>query len=247
MDTEQRDHGRLVSGLFGRIAPWYDFLNHFLSFGLDIVWRKQLVRCIRMHQTFRVLDLAAGTLDVSREILRQYPGSSILAMDFSFPMIQRGQRKISTKNQAAILPVTADGKALPLPDQCVDCVTIAFGIRNIKPREDCYQEALRVLTPGGRFCILEFGTSRQKILRGLYNVYLHCILPLVGRIFSGDPQAYRYLAETIQAFPDARSLSSELLRAGFSRVYHLPLTAGIVQIHVAEKLAQRNEMKSCSR
>jgi len=235
MNSEQRDHGRLVSGLFGRIAPWYDFLNHFLSLGWDIVWRKRLVRCVRLSLTFRVLDLAAGTLDVSREILRQHPGSSVLAMDFSFPMLQRGQRKIQTEKHTAILPVTADGRTLPLPDQCVDCATIAFGIRNIKPREDCYREVLRVLTPGGRFCVLEFGTGRQKILRGLYNVYLHRILPLMGRLFSGDPQAYRYLAQTIQTFPDARALSLELLQAGFSKVYSFPLTAGIVQIHVAEK------------
>ncbi len=238
MNSEQRDHGRLVSGLFGRIAPWYDFLNHFLSLGWDIVWRKRLVRCVRLSRTFRVLDLAAGTLDVSREILRQHPGGSVLAMDFSLPMLQRGQRKIQTEKQTAILPVTADGRTLPLPNQCVDCATIAFGIRNIKPREDCYREVLRVLTPGGRFCILEFGTGRRKILRGLYNMYLHRILPLVGWLFSGDPQAYRYLAETIQAFPDARVLSSELLQAGFSKVYSFPMTAGIVQVHVAEKSAR---------
>lgn len=235
MNSEQHDHGRRVAGLFGRIAPWYDFLNHFLSFGWDITWRKRLGRCVRMHRTFRVLDLAAGTLDVSREIVRQHPGSSVLALDFSFPMLKRGQKKIQIAKEPSILPVAGDGRLLPLPDQCVDCATIAFGIRNIKPREDAYQEVLRVLAPGGRFCILEFGAGRQKILRGMYNVYLERILPLIGRIFSGDPKAYRYLAETIQAFPDARALSRELLQAGFSRVYSFPLSAGIVQVHVAEK------------
>ncbi len=232
--AEQDDHGRQVARLFGKIAPWYDFLNHFLSLGRDIAWRKRLVRCARMQHTSRVLDLAAGTMDVSREIARQHPRCGVLALDFSLPMLMHGQKKIQPE-RSILMPVAADGRALPMPDQCVDCATIAFGIRNILPRYVAFQEVLRVLTPGGRFCILEFGTGRQKILRGVYNMYLHRILPWVGRVFSGDPQAYRYLAETIQAFPDARELSRELLQAGFARVYHFPLTAGIVQIHVAEK------------
>ncbi|HDQ41248.1 MAG TPA: ubiquinone/menaquinone biosynthesis methyltransferase [Desulfonatronum sp.] len=245
MITQQDDHSRQVSGLFRRIAPWYDFLNHLLSLGWDIVWRKQLVRCVRMHRTTRLLDLAAGTLDVSLEVVRQHPCCCVLALDFSLPMLAHGQKKIRATKQASIVPVVADGRALPLPDHCVDCATIAFGIRNILPRHDAYREVLRVLTPGGRFCILEFGAGRRKILRGMYNVYLSRILPWIGRIFSGDPRAYRYLAKTIKAFPDARALSRELLAAGFSRVYSFPLTAGIVQIHVAEKgriPAQKNSL-----
>lgn len=235
MSGDHRDHGRKVAGLFGRIAPWYDFLNHFLSLGLDIFWRRRLVRCVRGGGVSRVLDLAAGTLDVSREILRRHPGCVVLALDFSFPMLKRGQRKISGAGRAAILPVAADGRFLPLADKSMDCATIAFGIRNIRPREDAYREILRVLAPGGRFCILEFGAGRQRILRGMYNLYLQHLLPLIGRVFSGDPQAYRYLAETIRDFPDARALCAELTRAGFSRVLSFPLSLGIVQIHVAEK------------
>lgn len=240
---EHLDHGRRVVGLFGRIAPWYDFLNHFLSLGCDILWRKRLRRCVRVHRTNRVLDLAAGTMDVSLEIVRRMPGVDVLAMDFSEPMVRRGQKKIHSCKQAGrdnpagprIQGVVADGRALPARDASVDCVTIAFGIRNIRPREEAYQEVLRVLSPGGRFCILEFGAARRKILRGFYNVYLHRVLPLIGRIFSGDPQAYRYLAESIQEFPDAVQLSRELLNAGFIRAYSVPMTFGIVQLHIAEK------------
>ena len=235
MKTEHKEHGRQVVGLFGRIAPWYDFLNHFLSLGWDVAWRKRLRRCVRVHRTKRVLDLAAGTLDVSREITRHMPDVDVVAMDFSEPMLRRGQRKIRSTGDGRIQPTVADGRALPAKAESVDCVTIAFGIRNIRPREAAYQEVLRVLTPGGRFCILEFGAGRQKILRGVYNVYLHHVLPLVGRIFSGDPQAYRYLAESIQEFPDAGTLCRELTRAGFDRAYSVPLTFGIVQLHIAEK------------
>ncbi|GAB6059268.1 bifunctional demethylmenaquinone methyltransferase/2-methoxy-6-polyprenyl-1,4-benzoquinol methylase UbiE [Desulfonatronum parangueonense] len=235
MKTEHGDHGKQVVSLFGRIAPWYDFLNHFLSLGWDITWRKRLRQCVRTHQTRRVLDLAAGTLDVSREIRRHMPDVRVLAVDFSEPMLRRGQKKIRAAHETSIQPVVADGRALPVLTESVDCVTIAFGIRNIKPRQAAYQEVLRVLTPGGRFCILEFGTGRQKIMQGFYNLYLNHILPMVGRIFSGDPHAYRYLAESIQEFPTARNLSRELAAAGFERVYSVPLTFGIVQLHIAEK------------
>lgn len=235
MNIEHGEHGRRVAGLFGRIAPWYDFLNHFLSLGWDVLWRRRLVQCVRLGDTLRVLDLACGTLDVSREVLRQHPGGRVLGMDFSYPMLQRGKRKIQKSGQTSIQPVAADGRHLPLPDRCVDCATIAFGIRNIRPREDAYQEVLRVLTPGGRFCILEFGSGRNRIMRGIYNIYLQRLLPMIGRVFSGDAHAYQYLADTIQAFPDARELAGELLQAGFSRVCSFPLTLGIVHIHLAEK------------
>lgn len=242
MKPDHTDHGRVVVGLFGRIAPWYDFLNHVLSLGCDVVWRKRLRRCVRIHRTDRVLDLAAGTLDVSREIVRHMPGVDVVAMDFSEPMLRRGQRKIrgrteqgGSSSHTRIQAVVADGRALPARNESVDCVTIAFGIRNILPREAAYREVLRVLAPGGRFCILEFGAGRQKILRGFYNIYLRHALPLIGRLFSGDPQAYRYLAESIQAFPDARTLCGELLQAGFARAYSVPMTFGIVQLHIAEK------------
>jgi demethylmenaquinone methyltransferase/2-methoxy-6-polyprenyl-1,4-benzoquinol methylase len=227
------EHGRRVSGLFDNIAGWYDFLNHFLSAGQDIYWRRRLVRYLRPGNTGTVLDLAAGTLDVSREIRRQHPGLRVLSLDFSRPMLCRGKSKIA--GDSSTLPVQADGRALPLPDGCVDTVTIAFGIRNILPRTDAYREIVRVLAPGGRLCILEFGTGQARIWRGLYNFYLGTVLPHIGRFFSRNPEAYQYLADTILAFPDARALARELANAGFDQVGSQPLCSGIVYIHVADK------------
>lgn len=232
----QGAHGEKVAAMFGRIARWYDFLNHFLSLGQDHVWRHRLVRHLRAPATGTVLDLAAGTMDVSTEILRQYPGVQVLALDFARPMLVQGAKgKIQGKREGRILPVQADGKKLPLPDGSVDGATIAFGIRNILPRQECYAEVLRVLRPGSRFCILEFGTGSRRVWRGVYNFYLDKLLPTIGKVVSGDDGAYRYLADTIKAFPDERTLAQELLEAGFSRVFHLPMLSGIVYAHIAEK------------
>ncbi|MBU1228560.1 MAG: ubiquinone/menaquinone biosynthesis methyltransferase [Proteobacteria bacterium] len=239
-EQDQRDelHGRQVAAMFGRIAGWYDFLNHALSLGLDIYWRWRLARSARPQPGSLVLDLAAGTLDVSVALCRQYPEVRVAAVDFALPMLQRGQRKLAGDLGRRVLPVQGDGRRLPLPDASVSAATIAFGIRNIRPRLSAHQEVLRVLRPGGRFCILEFGTGRRKVWGGLYNFYLDTVLPALGRLVSGDPAAYRYLAETIRQFPDERQLGRELLDAGYARVFHVAMLSGIVYLHVAEKAGQ---------
>lgn len=226
-------HSQKVSTLFDNIAGWYDFLNHFLSMGQDFYWRKRLVKMIRPGSTGNILDLAAGTLDVSLAIAQQNIARHILAVDFSRSMLEKGRRKIQ-KHQD-IFSIQGDGRCLPLPNCCVDTVTIAFGIRNIVPRTAAYEEILRVLVPGGRLYILEFGTAQTQIWKGLYNFYLHWILPKVGLFFSKDPEAYQYLADTITTFPQARALAQELLNAGFARVLYQPLSSGIVYIHIAQK------------
>lgn len=229
-------HGHKVAAMFGRIARWYDFLNRLLSLGQDVWWRYRLVRAVNPPPDGLVLDLAAGTLDVSVELLRQHPGLRVAALDFTLPMLVVGrERKLKGTRAERIFPVQADGRALPLPDASVDAVTIAFGIRNIKPRAEAYAEILRVLKPGGRLCVLEFGTGSRRVWKGLYNFYLDKLLPAIGRLVSRDAGAYRYLADTIRAFPDERALARELLEAGFAKVYHLPMLSGIVFLHVAGK------------
>lgn len=240
-ETSQRDrvHGRQVAAMFGRIAGWYDFLNHTLSLGLDIYWRWRLARSAAPLSTPKaggvVLDLAAGTLDVALALVRMYPGLRVAAVDYTLPMLARGKEKLKGPLSQIILPVQGDGRLLPLPDESMDAATIAFGIRNIRPRMAAHREVLRVLKPGGRFCILEFGTGRRKVWGGLYNFYLDKVLPGLGRLVSGDRAAYRYLAETIREFPDERQLSRELLEAGYARVFHVAMLSGIVYLHVAEK------------
>ncbi|WP_459891662.1 ubiquinone/menaquinone biosynthesis methyltransferase [Desulfothermus okinawensis] len=228
---QSRDY--TVARMFSRIAPWYDFLNHFLSLGVDIYWRKKLINLITPSKKGPIfLDLATGTMDVAKEIEKKFGhrGGIILGMDLSFEMLSHGKKKLKNSK---IYPVCANAKELPISTSSVDFVTIAFGIRNISPRLDTYSEVLRVLRPGGKFLILEFGSSRNKILFGLYNLYLNHILPKIGQLISKDPLAYTYLSETIKKFPLAQKLQMELLEAGFKDVLYFPLTFGIVNIYVA--------------
>ena len=230
-----RQHDRAVAGMFGRIAGFYDLLNHLLSCGVDCYWRRELSATARIVDTHRFLDLAAGTLDVSFSLRRHHSSCTVLAMDFCPPMLSLGRKKLLRRNTQGIIPVSADGKHIPLPDSSVDTVTIAFGIRNILPRSEALREMHRVLVPGGRVCILEFGSGREKIWGGAYNFYLGKVLPLIGRLISQDSDAYQYLARTIREFPSARNLALEMEEAGFSHVSYKKLTSGIVCLHMGEK------------
>ncbi|MDL2268151.1 ubiquinone/menaquinone biosynthesis methyltransferase [Desulfovibrio sp. OttesenSCG-928-G15] len=230
--------GGSVQRLFSHIAGGYDLLNKILSFGFDALWRAKLADAVRpfpLKSTSRILDLAAGTLEVSLALAKRYPNRSILAMDFCRPMLVRGVPKLAKSRNRKIYPVTADARHLPLPDASVDAVTIAFGLRNIRPREEAYAEALRVLTPGGKLCVLEFGSAQDRILFGTYNFYLQHLLPKIGRLFSRDKAAYAYLAETVILYPGADALSSEMQTAGFSQVRYTKHTGGIVVLHIGEK------------
>lgn len=233
--ASEAKRSQAVSGMFGRIAGFYDFLNRLLSLGIDQYWRKALASEAMPGNGGIILDLAAGTLDVSLALRKRYPNAIVPAMDFCLPMLKTGTRKLKGDNLASILPAVADARALPLADGSVDCLTMAFGIRNILPRQAAFREMLRVLKPGGRACILEFGSGREKIWAGFYNFYLNRLLPLAGRFFSRDKMAYKYLADTICAFPAAGELQQEMLACGFAKVWYRKLTSGIVCLHVGEK------------
>ena len=227
-----------VQKLFSHIAGVYDGMNRALSFGFDAFWRKRLAQAVSpfpIKGTARILDLAAGTLEVSVALAKRYPHRSVLALDFCRPMLARGLPKLKKLRNRKVLPLAADARRLPLPDASVDAVTIAFGLRNIRPREEAYAEALRVLVPGGRYCILEFGSAEERILFGLYNFYLAHVLPLTGRLISRNKGAYQYLADTVAAYPSAASLASEMRAAGFCKIQYTKYTAGIVCLHTGEK------------
>lgn len=235
VDVPVTAHDTAVAGMFGRIVRWYDVLNHVLSLGMDVYWRRVLAETARPGEAAVILDLAAGTLDVSLALRRRSPAVVILAMDFCLPMLRQGGLKLARKDIRGILPVGADAKRLPVAAASVDSITMAFGIRNILPRASAFAEMLRVLKPGGRACILEFGSGQERIWGGLYNLYLNHMLPRLGRFVSQDGGAYNYLADSIRAFPSAVRLEEELREVGFAHVWHKKLTSGIVCLHVGEK------------
>lgn len=228
-------HDQAVANMFGGIARFYDLLNRVLSLNVDRYWRYVLARSVRPGTGGVVLDLASGTLDVALAIRKRFPDATVPALDFCLPMLRLGLPKLKGANRQAIMPVGADAKHLPLPDNTVDCITIAFGIRNIIPRQEAFAEMLRVLRPGGRACILEFGSGQERIWGGIYNFYLHRILPWMGRLVSRDKAAYTYLADTITAFPRADVLMEEMRQAGFVNTSYERLTGGIVCLHLGEK------------
>jgi demethylmenaquinone methyltransferase/2-methoxy-6-polyprenyl-1,4-benzoquinol methylase len=223
--------------MFGRIAHRYDLANRVLSGGIDIYWRFCLVGAVRKAGPRDVLDVATGSGDVALALARALPrGVRVLGMDFCAPMIDEAEAKKASR--PGLYPGVefrqGDGLALPLPDSSFDAVTIAFGIRNMADRARCLSEIRRVLRPGGRLFILEF-SKPWTLLRPLYDLYLHRVLPMVAGMVTGDRSAYEYLCGSIAAFPDRDALSAEIRAAGFDEVEASRLTTGIVALHSARR------------
>lgn len=223
-----------VRSIFARIAPGYDSFNAIASLGIDRLWRRALVRIACLDPETRVLDLAAGTGDLSLAIAREGRPASVLATDFSPEMLEVAQRKAAAYDGPTRLEFqVADAQALDLPDSSFDVVTVAFGVRNFPDRAANFREVLRVLAPGGRYVILEFSRPPFAPFRALYHLYLNVVIPLIGGLRTGDKASFVYLNHSIRTFPPQSALASELLAAGFRDVIWRNLTFGIVAIHVA--------------
>ncbi|MEE9273773.1 MAG: ubiquinone/menaquinone biosynthesis methyltransferase [bacterium] len=234
-----RIEGNEVREMFSAIAPTYDRLNRLLSLGVDRRWRRAAAGALLRAregrgegERGRFLDLAAGTGDVALEIRRQLGGRTgvrLLGADFSLPMLLLGRGKAAASGRAVDF-LQADALALPFPAGAFDGVIIAFGLRNLEDRAAGLAEMARVLRPGGRLAVLEFG--RPGGLFGLlFRLYFRILLPAAGRLVSGHPTAYRYLPGTVQDFPGAGALSAMMREAGFEEVEVRPMTGGIALLH----------------
>ena len=219
--------------MFNRISRWYDFLNHLLSFGQDIIWRRRAVSRLLEEKGEVFLDVATGTGDVAFEILRQRPSALVCGLDPASDMLKVAKKKASKKGRKVLL-VSGEGENLPFPEESFDGITIAFGIRNVEDRAKALSEFFRVLKPGGVLVILEF--SKPRGLFGVvYDFYFNVLLPLIGWIVSGDREAYSYLPASVARFPEPCEFAKEIIRAGFRAVLFEPYTMGICYCYKAFK------------
>ena len=227
-----------VNSMFGRIARRYDVANRLLSGGLDVWWRRRLVAAVRRWAPSDLLDLATGSGDVAFALGRALPDSvRITGMDFCKPMLDEAEVKKSALGPgrcANLVFREGDGLALPLVDECVDAVTISFGLRNLADRNRGLCEMRRVLRPGGHLFVLEF-SQPQAWFRPLYFFYLKRLLPRIAGMVTGDRAAYNYLNDTISTFPGCSALTEEIRAAGFSEVNAVGFTFGTVALHCATR------------
>jgi demethylmenaquinone methyltransferase / 2-methoxy-6-polyprenyl-1,4-benzoquinol methylase len=227
-----------IAGMFDAIAPRYDLLNHLLSAGIDKRWRTRTIRSLELTGHETLVDVATGTADVALEARRAGANGAarVIGVDFAGAMLSIGLRKVLAAGESSnIALVLGDAMQLPLPDACADAVTISFGIRNVQRPDVACREMARVLRPGGRLAILEFGVPRIPGVSALYLWYFRRVLPLIGRMISGHTGAYAYLPASVGTFPPPADFMTILRQSGFVSVEAIPLTLGIVYLYVGRK------------
>ncbi len=222
---------KAVQEIFSSIAPRYDFLNHFMSLSIDRRWREIALAALNGKHYDRILDLCAGTLDLSSRLAEIFPRSQIVAADFSMAMLEEGRKKL-TSNPAAC--VCADGHFLPFRGKSFDAVICAFGIRNLENRERAMGEIQRILTREGKLVVLDFFRPTALFSKFFHHTYGKWVIPSLGGIFSKNRRAYRYLQDSIQNFFSAEEYCVFLKNHGFRTAHALPLSGGIAHRIVAE-------------
>ena len=215
-----------VSRMFDQVAPGYDRTNALLSGGNSVLWRLATVKALDLKPGERVLDVAAGTGTSAKALAKT--GAEVVALDFSPGMVEQGRKK-----HPGIEFIEGDAQALPFPSRSFDAVTISFGLRNVHNPQLALGEMYRVLTPGGRIVICEFSHPPAPLLQAGYQGYLKYVMPAVTALSSSHREAYRYLMESINDWPDQSVLSQWMRTAGFTRVAYRNLTGGIVALHRA--------------
>ena len=224
-----------VEQMFDNIANTYDRLNHRLSWNIDKYWRRKALYKLLPHSPKEWLDIATGTGDFAIQIAEMFPNSHIVGVDISEGMLEIARKKIAEKGLQHIEFVKEDCTSLTYSDESFDAVAAAFGIRNFADLDKGLKEMCRVLKKGGRLCIVELTTPVSSPMKQLFSIYSHTVLPLYGRLVSGDTSAYSYLTKTIEAFPQGERMMDILQQAGFAEAYFKRLTSGICTMYIATK------------
>jgi len=230
------EKGELVRAVFDSVAPRYDVMNDLMSLGLHRIWKRVLITALDPRPARRLLDLASGTGDVGFGWLARGGGAAIMS-DVNANMLGIARdRGLARGFASGVEFLVADAERLPLPDRCVDVVSIAFGLRNCTDKPAVLAEARRVLRPGGRFFCLEFSHVTVAALKPLYDLWSFRVLPRLGEVVARDADSYVYLAESIRMFPEPATLAAMLETAGLARVAWRALTGGVVAIHSGWRL-----------
>jgi demethylmenaquinone methyltransferase/2-methoxy-6-polyprenyl-1,4-benzoquinol methylase len=224
-----------VATMFNNIAPKYDFLNHILSFGIDILWRRKAIRQLKKLNPKTILDIATGTGDFAIEALRLNP-EKVIGIDISEGMLEIGREKMKQKGFSSKIDLQqGDSENLQFETAYFDAGIVAFGVRNFENLEKGLTEISRVLKPDGMLVVLEFSKPKNFPVKQLYSFYSTYILPSIGKLFSKDNSAYTYLPESVQAFPDGNNFVEILKKCNFKEAKAISLTFGIASIYVAKK------------
>lgn len=231
----QHDKKEMVRKMFDDISPRYDFLNHFLSLGIDKSWRSRLVRMVGNHHPALILDVATGTGDLAIALL-EAKAERIFGIDISGQMLEIGIRKVRDRGLSQqIVFQSGDAESLPFREASFDAVTVAFGVRNFADLAKGINEMRRVLRPGGRMFILEFSHPGSFPMKQLYRFYSRFVIPVAGRLISGNSHAYQYLPESVAAFPSGDAFLKVLHEAGLTDLACTKLSAGIASIYSGKK------------
>lgn len=226
-----------VEQMFDNVAKRYDFLNRFLSLGIDVIWRKKAIAYLKDDKPQMILDVATGTADLALEINKQLNPQKIIGLDLSEQMLQFGRDKIAKRGLTAkIEMVKGDSENLPFDENYFDAVTVSFGVRNFENLEKGLSQINRVLKVGGKLVVLEFSNPKQFPFKQIFGAYFKFVLPLWAKLINKDSgNAYKYLPESVKHFPEGDAFVKYLQNSGFSNTIVKPLTFGTCTIYVAQK------------
>jgi demethylmenaquinone methyltransferase/2-methoxy-6-polyprenyl-1,4-benzoquinol methylase len=232
--TVQRDQKQqLVAGVFHSVAAKYDIMNDLMSAGIHRVWKRFTIELSGVRKGHQVLDIAGGTGDLAAKFSKLVgPEGRVVLADINESMLRVGRDKLTDLGIIGNVEYTqANAECLPFPDNTFDCITIAFGLRNVTDKDAALRSMLRVLKPGGRLLVLEFSKPDSELLSRAYDTYSFKLLPLIGKLVANDEESYRYLAESIRMHPDQNTLKEMMEDAGFARCEFHNMTGGIVAVH----------------
>lgn len=226
-----------VADVFHSVAAKYDVMNDLMSGGVHRLWKQFTIEASCVRRGYKVLDIAGGTGDLSAKFSKIVgPQGQVILSDINASMLNVGRDKLTDKGVVNNIDyVQANAECLPFPDNYFDCITIAFGLRNVTDKDKALRSMHRILKPGGRLLVLEFSKTKNPLLSKAYDVYSFKVLPKMGQLVADDAESYQYLAESIRMHPDQETLKAMMLDAGFNRVEYHNMTGGIVALHVGVK------------